>query len=83
MMPLRFISEAMGAAVTWNGANQTVGLQFEGKTHTLTIGRKTGEIDIAPMIIADRTMAPLRYVGNLLDVEVIWNAANSTVTLRK
>ncbi|MEL7622982.1 MAG: stalk domain-containing protein [Clostridiales bacterium] len=83
MVPLRFVSEAMGAVVTWDGANQTVGLQFEDKTHVLTIGQKAGEMAIAPTIINNRTMVPLRYLGDLMDLKVTWNPANSTVTLKK
>lgn len=56
----------------------------------LTIGDKktllndqVKNIDVAPTILQDRTMVPLRYVGEALGCDVKWNAANRSITITK
>lgn len=59
-------------------------------TVTMTVGQKEyvtygggHDMDAAPYVDKNnRTMIPVRYVGNALDATVTWNAADKTVTVK-
>lgn len=86
MLPMRGICEELGCTVTWNEAarqvyavsdTHTVVFQIDSKT-----GYKNGEtftMDVAPMIINDRTMLPVRALATALDIDVTWDDPNRTV----
>lgn len=59
------------AAITW--ANEPIKLVVDGQ-----------EIkpDVAPQIIGDRTMVPVRWIAEALGAEVEWDAASRTVIIR-
>lgn len=42
----------------------------------------TSTLDVAPLIMNGRTMVPLRFVGEILQAEVIWEAATRQVIYR-
>lgn len=77
MLPMRGICEELGCTVTWNEAakqvyavsdTHTVVFQIDSKT-----GYKNGEtftMDVAPMIVNDRTMLPVRALATALDIDV-------------
>lgn len=86
MLPMRGISEELGCEVTWNEAARQV--YAVSDTHTVvfqidsTTGYKNGEaftMDVAPMIINDRTMLPVRALADALDLEVTWDDPTRTV----
>jgi peptide/nickel transport system substrate-binding protein len=88
MVPLRAIFEALGAAVRWDGATQTVTATRGTRTVTLTIGEAQALVDGRPItlaapaqIIGERTMVPLRFVGEALGAEVQWLQQSSTVDI--
>lgn len=86
MLPMRGICQELGCTVTWNeGARQvyavndthTVVFQIDSKT-----GYKNGQtftMDVAPMIVNDRTMLPVRALATALDIDVTWDDPNRTV----
>ena len=81
LVPARFVSEALGAEVTWNGATQSVTVVQEGKTIVLVIGQRnvtvegrTVSLDVPARIINSRTMVPLRFVSEVLGAQVEWRA---------
>lgn len=86
LVPLRAIFEAMGAVVDWNQANQTV-TALKGDTMVvLTIGSTqptvNGQIwplDVPAKIVQDRTLAPLRFVGEAFGGTVEWDSTTKTV----
>lgn len=93
MVPLRAICDALGAEVDWNASEQKITISDGTTVHTLVVGSRTvtttqdGKtenqlIAAAPVVIDGRTLVPLRYVGENLDAEVVWNASAKTVTIR-
>ena len=80
MVPIRFISENLGAKVDWNEAERKVTISSEGKTIELVIGEakitingEVKEID-APANISDgRTFVPLRVISENLDRSIHWD----------
>jgi len=90
MVPVRAISEGLGANVAWNAEDRVVTLSFDGLdgTHTvqMTIGLTTYTIDgtsetmeLAPVIASGRTFVPLAAAGTALGAKVTWDAGTRTV----
>src|SRR5690606_37984708 len=81
LVPVRFVSEALGAQVDWSDLNKTVKINYKGKTILLEIGLKQAlvrtsivTLDTNAAIINERTMVPLRFVSECLGAEVEWNS---------
>lgn len=91
MVPVRFISEALGLKVDWDQATRTVTVDEGAKAMKLTIGSKKivradgkeTAIDVPAMIKGGRTMVPIRAIGELSGAKVDWNAANREVIIQK
>ncbi|MFB9278852.1 copper amine oxidase N-terminal domain-containing protein [Cohnella cellulosilytica] len=86
MVPVRFVSEMLGAEVTWENSTQTAIIQYEGKTIRMPIGSKTvsvdgedRELDTAAEKYDGRTMVPLRFVSEVLGSGVEWDGAAHSV----
>lgn len=94
MVPMRFIFEALGAEVAYENATQTITANLENpaRTVTLQIGsvdatlEKGGELyafksDVAPQLIDDRTLVPVRFIAEALDNTVCWNGDKKQVNV--
>lgn len=86
MMPMRGISQELGCSVTWNEEAQQVYAVNDAYTIVFEIGSKTGYkngepfiMDVAPLIINDRTMLPLRAFATAMDLEVKWDDPTRSV----
>lgn len=80
MVPVRFISEAFGADVSWDEAARLVTIVKDDTTVEMTIDSKdykvngeSASMDTAAVIENDRTMVPLRAVSESLGLDVYWN----------
>ncbi len=90
LVPVRFIAEALGAEVSWDGINRTVTIQKGSETLFLKIGSyiveyNNGESynlsDVPPKIINDRTYVPARLVSNAFGIGISWDDATRTVNI--
>lgn len=72
MIPLRFVSEALGAQVDWNEAARTVTIKQDGVTMRMTIDKMIDGFNAAPIIRNSRTMVPVRYIAEKLGANVIY-----------
>ncbi|MHB8107441.1 MAG: stalk domain-containing protein [Candidatus Cryosericum sp.] len=94
-VPIRMISEAFGAQVTWNEAQQKVWLKLDATAQhpsalvVLHIGDRTAQVngkattlEAAPRIISGRTFVPLRFVAEAFGATVTWNASARTATIQ-
>lgn len=88
LVPIRFISEQLGAIVTWDNANRTVKVDKDGNSFLLRIDSRLVQYnngssyeitDVAPKIINERTFVPLRLVSNALNININWDQANRYV----
>lgn len=86
MVPLRAIFEALGAEVIWDESSRTVTAYNEAYLVEATIDKKTMYVnneekimDIAPMIINDRTLVPARFVAEAFNCNVVWSAEDFCV----
>ncbi len=90
MLPVRFVAEAFGADVAWDGATSTATVKTSDVEIKITIGAKeavvngkTVALDAPAFIENSRTYMPVRFVAENLGASVEWDGATSTATLTK
>lgn len=90
MVPIRAIFEAMGATVTWDDNTQTAVCVKDGTTVKMAVNSTTEyindvahEMDVAPVVIYDRTLAPARYVAEAFEYCVNWDEKENAVLISK
>ena len=90
MLPIRFVAEAFGATVGWDGATSTATIAAQGVNIRITIGAATAQIngetvtlDAPAFIENSRTYLPVRVIAEALGAAVEWDGATSTATLTK
>lgn len=88
MVPIRFVSEALGAKVSWNAAAQTVTVTEGKASFTLTINKnivdvagKKVTLDAKPVIKKSRTFVPLRFVSESMGAKVGWNEKERLISI--
>ena len=90
LVPIRAIIEAMGGDVKWDGETNTAVLTLGDDIITLVIGSETAffneeknTLDVAPKIINDRTMLPIRFIAEKFNFNVDWDENTQTITITK
>lgn len=90
LLPVRAVVEQMGGTVAWNGETQEVTLTYGKDEIKLTIDRPSamlnGEektLDVAPTVMNDRTMLPIRFIAESFKFSVLWDDKAQTVTISK
>ena len=83
MVPLRFIAEALGAEVSWNGETRTAIVNLDDTSLYITIGELAPGMDAPAVIINERTMVPLRYISESLGTEVGWDPYTRMIDIGK
>lgn len=88
MVPLRGVFEQMSADVDWVAATQTVTAKTQDRTVVLrvgdpvaTINGRTVTMDTPAVLYRNRTLVPLRFLGESLGAEVAWIEASRTVAI--
>jgi len=83
-VPIRFVSEALGAKVDWLKGEQKIVITDGSKSISLTIGStkvvvggKAQTIDAPAKLMNGRTMVPLRFISQVLGQEVNWVAGKN------
>ena len=88
LVPVRFISEQLGAEVKWDADNMAVNIIKDGTNLGIKIGEKSytvngirSSMDTEAFIKDGRTFVPIRFISEGLDVDVEWNQETYTVSL--
>ncbi|TYQ16043.1 UNVERIFIED_CONTAM: copper amine oxidase-like protein [Acetivibrio alkalicellulosi] len=85
-VPVRFVSEALGANVGWEQSTRTVSIVHTNKRIEIAIGKKEftidgikNEMDTEALIKGDRTFVPIRFISEGLGAKVTWDDDVRTV----
>lgn len=90
LVPIRAVSEHLGANVGWISEFQEITLNFNKEKIVIKMNlnsniiEKNGqpyEIDVSPQAINNRTMVPIRFISEMLGYEVLWEASSNTVNI--
>ncbi len=88
MVAVRSVSEAVGGTVEWDPVRRQVKITRYADTILLTVGKKEAVVNgqvmalqVAPQIVSDRTMVPLRFIAEALGGTVEWNESTRTVNI--
>lgn len=88
MVPLRIVSEGLGATVSWSAKQRRADIEMSGSSISLiagqsyaTVNGKRINLDASIEVKGGRTMVPLRFVGEQLGLNVKWDGKLRTVRL--
>ena len=93
VVPVRAISEALNCDVEWDDASKGVNIYRDNHLYMMWLTKNTAfklspvsiegyyDMDMPPVVINDRTMLPLRAVGELLGAEVGWDQETLTASV--
>jgi len=90
LVPVRVISEGLGAWVGWHQETRTVTVILGNREIKLKIGDREARVngqpvtlDVPATIVRDRTLVPLRFIGEALGALVEWNGQTRTVWVQR
>ena len=93
LVPIRVISEGLGASVSWDPVLRKVGIELETlegikrvelfvSNNEYFINGESFFMDVPPQIINGRTLVPVRVVSESLDCKVYWDGVERKVTVK-
>ncbi len=90
LVPLRVITEAFGAEVTWDGETKSIALKYPGVDILLTIGSKVAEVNKKAETLLEApalsesgvTMVPLRFISETFGAEVSYDASTGAIKVK-
>lgn len=88
LLPMRMVFECFGADVTFDEETQTAIATKDDMTIEIPIDSvyvkvngETVQLDVPAMILNDRTLVPVRFVGETLHATVDWDGENEIVNI--
>ncbi|WP_010251697.1 N-acetylmuramoyl-L-alanine amidase [Acetivibrio cellulolyticus] len=88
LVPVRAVFEKLGATVSWDSKSQKVTVAYSGNNVELKINDSyalingiKSKMEVPAKVINDRTMVPLRFVGEQLNMEVAWDANKGEIAV--
>ncbi len=88
LVPIKFVSDEIGADVVWDGTARTVVITKGGTDIKLWIDSPifmlNGDYkmsDVSPKIINDRTYVPVKLISNVFNIDVKWIESSREVVI--
>ncbi|WP_312832137.1 stalk domain-containing protein [Sedimentibacter saalensis] len=88
LIPVRAVSEALGAKVEYDDVEKIVTITKDEKVvvfslteGTVTVNEETVEIDVPAEVMNNRTMVPLRFIAEQLELSVEWDQETQTINI--
>ncbi|KOY17867.1 N-acetylmuramoyl-L-alanine amidase, partial [Paenibacillus xylanivorans] len=88
MIPIRVVAENLKFNVNWDQKTQNVNIQQGSNAISLTVGKdqanvqnSTVSLNIAPQMIKNTVVVPIRFVSEEMGLRVGWNNKAKIVTL--
>jgi hypothetical protein len=94
LLPVRVLIETLGGMVGWDAVARKATVMLGKNTVQLWIGKSTATVNgkavaidaadkkVVPVVVEGRTLLPLRFLGESLGLDIGWNAAVRSVTLK-
>lgn len=89
LVPVRFLAESLGYAVSWDPASRTVTLTGSSLAviriddTDWTFNGQPRRFDVPPKIYKDRTYLPLRAIAEAIGADVAWDGDSQTVIVSR
>ncbi len=90
MLPVRAVFEALDANVNYSQSEQKITakrlsttVEFVIGSNIMTVNGEAREIDVAPIVVNNRTLVPVRACSEAFDLDVEWDAKAGAVRIRK
>ncbi|MCL1842881.1 MAG: copper amine oxidase N-terminal domain-containing protein, partial [Defluviitaleaceae bacterium] len=83
LLPVRFMAIALGAEVDWNPAASEVTITLDDVSLTFAIGESALGMEVPAQILDERTMVPLRFIGEFFGADIEWNPETSEIILQR
>lgn len=90
LVPIRTVVEAMGGTVAWDDTTKTATLTYGRHIITLTVNSTTAyldgqanTLDVAPQIIGDRTLMPIRFIAERFGFTADWDNNSRSVIINE
>ena len=88
LVPIRFVSEALGALVDWENESRTAVIKQDNDEIRYTVYQPMAYLN-GEMMVMDtygilkdcRTMVPIRFISELFGCTVVWDEKTSTVVI--
>lgn len=88
LLPIRALIDELGGKLDWLDSERKITIQLDGTKVELWVDKETATVngtnrtlDVAPTIINQRTMLPLRFIAENLGCKLDWDGTTQTVTL--
>ena len=88
LVPIRAIIEEFNGTVGWDEPSKTVTLSVYDDVVKLVIDSKTAyyngkahQLDVAPAVINERTMLPIRFIAQSFNFGIAWDDKTQTVSV--
>lgn len=89
MVPIRTLLEGFGARVDWGESDQSVRVEYRGRTVVCQIGSNrymvngtVKTIEGKPLLAIDRTYVPLRLIVEAFGFDVAWDELTQTIDIK-
>lgn len=89
-VPLRFVNDSLDAKALWEEKSKSVSIEGNGNAAELAVGSRVArvngserDIGAAVTVRNGRVYVPIRWVSEVLDRKVVWDADNATVHIWK
>ncbi|MCL2571218.1 MAG: copper amine oxidase N-terminal domain-containing protein, partial [Defluviitaleaceae bacterium] len=81
MVPIRLVSEALGATPRWDRATRTAYIYYNDTVLSLPVGQPLPDGMGTPELHNNRVLVPLRFVIENFNAITFWDGANREVTV--
>lgn len=66
-----------------DGTKESSTIRFTNGNKHYTVDNQSFAMDVAPFVIDNRTFVPVKYLGEGLDAEVIWDETKNSIIIKK
>lgn len=90
LVPLRFVTEVYGGDIEWDSKERSIHIEYRGKQIDMKVGSTEAfvngeaiQLDVAPTIISGRTLIPVRFISENLNMTVSYDEIKRCVRINE